>query len=280
MASSAAPPAGGLPLADITSRMAVFSRLFLEDVGLPDPSSIPAARDLVSVVRSRVPRSTLPGDESPIFEAAAFVGEWIRARADARWVAEGPYEPHVQVLDGSRGIVYLVPLVSVLRVATTAGYDGLAGIIENILDDVGPASDRTRGGRLRVQPGADAPRVEAWLRENMGAREATRAALWRRCQTCARTLEAELDLPTDGRTWEAHAATAAAILAARPSGCACGGVPGEVSRFLMTHGGGEDAKFADIFVGGSFTRVACWRLASDGAVEPYDATLLAIEDIA
>lgn len=278
MASSAVPPAGRLPLADITSRMAVFGRLFLEDVGLPDPSSIPTAGVLVEVVRSRIPRTTKPGDESPIFEAAAFVGEWVRARADARWVAEGPYEPHLQVLDGSRGIVYLVPLVSVLRVATTAGYDGLASIVEGILDDVGPDADRAQGGRLRVQPATDAPRVEAWLRENLRA-EGTRAALWRRCQTCAGTVEDALDLPGDGRTWESHAATAAALLAARTFDCACGGLPGEVSRFLMTHGGNEE-KFADIFVGGSFTRVACWKLLQDGAVEPYDATALAIEDLA
>ncbi|HWH08385.1 MAG TPA: hypothetical protein VNX21_04235, partial [Candidatus Thermoplasmatota archaeon] len=233
MASPAAPPPGGLPLADITSRMAVFGRMFSEDVGLPDPSGIATAGDLVAIVKSRVPRSTQPGDESPVFEAAAFVGEWLRTRCDARWVAEGPYEPHLQIVDASRSVVYLLPLVSVMRVATTAGYDGLAPLLEVVTSDAATPPAQGPIAALRTQPAGDADRVVAWARAARALRSGTRAALWRRCQTCARPVEDAITLAETEGTWEQHAADAAAMLASRPFACECGGPPGEVSRFLM-----------------------------------------------
>ena len=278
MASPAVPPPGGLPLADITSRMAVFGRLFSEDVGLPDPSGIPTSRDLVAVVKARVPRTTQAGDESPVFEASAFVGEWLRARCDARWVAEGPNEPHLQVVDGSRSIVYLLPLVSVMRVATTAGYDGLPAILDLVLSDTNEPPARGPLASLRTRPRADAPRVVAWAREAKALRSGTRAALWRRCQTCSRIVADGITLAEMEGTWEHHAADAAAMLAGRPFDCECGGPPGEVSRFLMLRGGEAEQKLADIYVAGTYTRVACWTLRGDIA-EPYDATQLAVEDL-
>lgn len=279
MAAPAVPPTpDGVPLADITSRMAVFGRLFSEDVGLPDPLALPTARDLVAVVRARVPRTTQAGDESPVFEAAAFVGEWLRARCDARWVAEGPYEPHLQVVDATRSIVYLLPLVSVMRVATTAGYDGLSAILENVLADASIPPQAGPLAALRTRPEADTERVVKWAREARNLPVGTRAALWRRCQTCSRNVEDAITLADGEGTWEHHAAHAAALLAGRPFTCECGGPPGEVSRFLMLRGGKDEQKLADIYVAGTFTRVACWTVRGDEA-EPYDATLLAVEDL-
>lgn len=277
MVSPAVPPPGGLPLADITGRMAVFGRLFSEDVGLADPSGVPTSRDLVTLVRSRAPRSTHAGDESPVFEAAAFVGEWMRARTDARWVAEGPYEPHLQVQDASRAVVYLLPLVSVLRIATTAGYDGLPGVLDTVLGDVSTPMRRGPLARIRALPPADAPRVATWVRAHGALREGAEAALWRRCQTCSRLLEASLHLPLLEGTWEHEAAEAAAVLSAQPFECPCGGTPGEVSRFLMLLAVEGERKLADIYVAGSFTRIACWRVDGD-EIEPYDASVLAVED--
>lgn len=276
MAGPAKAPRHAVPPSDITGRMAVFSRIFGEDVGVPDPSPIASSSELVRLVRSRAGRSTRPIGDSPIFEAAAFVGEWVRSRADARWISEGAYEPHLQVQDPSRAIVCLVPLVSVMRVASTAGYDGLPGILETVLGETwAPA----RGGPLdeiRVVPATDAGRVAAWVRAHGGDPGAP-ATLWRRCQTCASLLDASLVLTTVEGTWEEGATEAAAALAARPFECACGGLPDEVSRFLMLHDLAGDRKLADIYAAGSFTRIACWRVRGE-VVAPFDAGVLAIED--
>lgn len=279
MAASALPPSGGQPLADITARMAVFGRLFSEDVGLPDVAAVRTSKELVRVVRSRVPRTTQAGDDSPVFEAAAFVGEWLRSRAEARWVSEGPYEPHLQVTDAAHSVVYLLPLVSVMRVATTAGYDGLTSTLDSVLADVSRSSGVVPLDHLRVQPPTDARRVVAWIRARGGEAGRTRAELWRRCQTCSRVIEDAVEITVAPRTWEAHASSAAAVLASRPFSCPCGGPPGEVSRFLMARSQAGGHKLADIFVGGSFTRVACWSIRGEEA-EPYDATALSLEDLA
>ena len=45
----------GLPLTDITGRMAVFGRLFCEHVGVQDPAQIPTSAAAVDAVRARVP---------------------------------------------------------------------------------------------------------------------------------------------------------------------------------------------------------------------------------
>jgi hypothetical protein len=276
--SSAAGPPSSLPLADVTVRMAIFARLFGEHAAAGDPAEAPDARGVVEIVRARVPRTTQPAEDAgPVFEAAAFVGEWLRARTMAVWVAEGPYEPHLQVIDGTSSIVYLLPLVSVIRVASTAGYDGLSSLLDGVLQDVSSPPARVPLAAIRVRPATDAPRVAAWLARYRHIREGqARAALWRRCQSCSTLVEDAVNLYDDESPWETVASAGAAMLAKREFGCACGGPPGEVSRFLLLRASGrrEPPRFADILLGGTHTRIACWLVDGD-EVEPQDATSIA-----
>lgn len=266
---------GGFPAADVTGRMAFFGQLFGEQLGVPGTaSSLASPHDLINLVRERIPRSGIGSDEAPIVEAAAYVGEWMRARADAIWVAEGPFEPHLQLVDESRAIVNLVPLISILRTASTAGYDGLGQALEGILKDV---SHPARSGpleRLRVEPREDRGRVVQWVRTHRGMDHFSRVSLWRRCAACGERQEEEVALPVAGDDWEGEAATAATFLSQRSFQCECGGMPGDTSRFLMLRAANGIERLCDIHVNATRSRVATWMVEGDVAV-PFDATTLA-----
>lgn len=265
---------GGFPAADITGRMALFGRLFGEQAGIPEGARLATPQEVVAVVKGRVPRAGGPADDAPIVEAAAYVGEWMRARAQGIWVAEGPFEPHLQLVDASHAIVVLVPLVSILRTATTAGYDGLGDALEAILDDVSRPAQRGPLDQIMVEPPMERPKVVAWVRRSRHLRQAARAALWRRCATCGRRHEEELSMHLVEGQWEGEAAAAATILAKRPFACPCGGLPGDTSRFLMLRQADGALRLCDIHVNALRSRVATWTL-EDEEVAPFDATTLA-----
>lgn len=267
----------GLPGTDLTGRMAVFGRLFAERAGLLDPAEVPTATDLVALVRLHIPRVADASEQAPVFEAAAYMGEWLRIHANATWIAEGPFEPHLQITDRDRTVIYLVPIVSVLRTATTAGYDGLGRLLGTILKEVAVPLPRVAIEDVRVHPREDGPAVAAWIVENRGASSVTRAALWRRCAVCAHDLERTIEMPAPTVGWEAEAGMAAAMLAHEEAPCECGGLPGDVSRFLMIRAEPDGlVRFGDIYVTPTHTRVACWRLEGEEAV-PLDASELARE---
>jgi hypothetical protein len=265
---------GGFPAADITGRMAVFGRLFGEQAGIPEGVRLATPQEVVALVKGRVPRTGGLTDDAPIVEAAAYVGEWMRAKAQGIWVAEGPFEPHLQLVDASHAIVVLVPLVSILRTSTTAGYDGLGDALEGILDDVSRAARRVPLELLLVEPPMERPRVVAWVRRSRDLRHAARAALWRRCATCGRRHEEELSMQLADDQWEGEAAAAATILAKRPFACECGGLPGDTSRFLMLRNAEGATRLCDIHVNALRSRVATWTLEGED-VQPFDATTLA-----
>ena len=265
---------GGFPTADITGRMAVFGRLFGEQVGISEAASLATPQEVVAVVKGRVPRSGGPADDAPIFEAAAYVGEWMRHKVQGIWVAEGPFEPHLQLVDASHAVVTLVPLVSILRTATTAGYDGLGDALEAILDDMARPAKRVPLDLLMVEPPMERAKVVAWVRRSRGLREGARAALWRRCGTCGRRHEEELSMHLAEDQWEGEAAAAATILAKRAFECACGGMPGDTSRFLMLRAAEGATRLCDIHVNALRSRVATWTIEDEEAV-PFDATTLA-----
>lgn len=267
---------GGLPYADVTGRMELFGRIFGEQVGVAQPQALPSADDLVRVVKERVPRSPAI-DDAPVFEAAAYVGEWLRTRADATWIAEGPYEPHLQLVDRSRAVVYLLPLVNLLRTASTAGYDGLPSLLAGVLADVSRPAVPAPLEELRVEPDEDRPRVVAWVRRHRHLRDATRAALWRRCAACATPAEEALTLHNVSPDWESDSAAAASILGKRPFRCPCGGLPGEATRFLILRADADGLRLADIHVTGTRTRIGCWGVGTDRVV-PLDALRLAGEE--
>lgn len=252
--------------------MAMFGRLFGEEVGVPEPGSIATAKDLVGLVKNRVPRESKPTDEAPVLEAAAYVGEWLRGRADAIWIAEGPHEPMLQVVDQSHAIVHLIPVIHLLRTAASAGYDGLAPLLERVVADVAVPAEPAPLEELRVVPETERAAVVAWVRRYQGLHGATRAALWRRCQTCATPQEDALTMHHVADDWEAEAAMAASILARRPFTCSCGGPAGETTRFLMLRADEEEGeRLCEIRSSGASSRVACWKL-EDGVAIPYDAT--------
>jgi hypothetical protein len=278
MASTGAPPGGSLPLADITGRMSVFSRLFCDAVGLAEPQQLLDARSVVEVVQGRVPRTTEPAEDAPVFEAAAFVGEWLRAWSDAVWIAEGPFEPHLQIVAPGAAVVYLLPLVSIVRVASTAGYDGLPELLESVLADVRDPPGAGPVSGVRVAPPSDRARVAAWIERHRHLRDASRASLWRRCLACASRVEDSVTLHVSTNDWERDASAAAEQLANRPFACECGGAPGDVSRFLMLRSHEGELRVADIYLGGTHTRVSCWSLEGDRAV-PLDATALDVDGL-
>ena len=258
--------------------MEVFGRLFGEQVGVPDVATLPTPESLLAVVKARLPREATAGDDAPVLEAAAYVGEWMRRRTTAAWVAEGPFEPHLQLVDPSHGIVYLLPLVQLLRTASSAGYDGMGTMLRQVLADVDKAATRGPLEDIRVQPEHERADVVAWARANLDVEHATRAALWRRCSVCSRIDERTLTLHRPGDDWEGEAATAASILSANPFHCPCGGPPGAVTRFLMIrhHDGG--VHLGDIYVANTHTRVGCWTIDDDEA-EPFDALALTKDEM-
>lgn len=261
------------PLTDVTERMVVFGRLFCENAGVADPTTLSSPTAIVQAIEHRLPRTRHASEDAPVFEAAAFIGEWFRSWTDAAWVAEGPLEPHLQILNDARSTMYLVPAVKVVRVASTAGYDGLAEMLGETLDDVLAPSRRGPIRNMRVLPATDRPRVTAWVEKHRHARDASRAALWRRCSSCSRLLEETMTVHNIGPDWEKDASRAADVLAAREFNCVCGGPAGMVSRFLFVHDHNGESRLADILVTDSFTRLACWRFVGD-EVEPLDATIL------
>lgn len=271
--------ATGGPFVDISGRMAVFGRLFGEAVGVSEIAALPTPHALVNVVRSRVPRSGAITGEAPIFEAAAYVGEWLRTRAEARWVSEGPLEPHLQVTDASHAIVYLLPLVAIIRTASTAGYDGMPALLQRVLDDVATPARRMPLDALPVEPETDRAEVVEWVRRHRDVVHATKAALWRRCSACAKMDEQIITLHRPGDDWEGEAATAASILSKYPFACECGGRPGEVTRFLMLRQHEGKVRFGDIYVASSHTRVGCWTLVDGEQIEPFDALALAQDEM-
>lgn len=278
MTTAGGAPSGGLPLADITGRMAVFGRLFSENAGLKGPEQIQTARALVDLVRTRVPRTTQPAEDAPVFEAAAFIGEWLRPWAESTWIAEGPLEPHLQLIGTDGSVVYLLPLISILRVASIAGYDGLPELLESVVADVRDAPRRGPLTSMRVVPASDAPRVVRWIQKNADPTSTSQAVLWRRCQACSRVIEESLMLTLASKDWERDASMAAGELARRTFACPCGGPAGEVSRFIMLRHEGDEHRLADIFLGGTHTRVACW--STDGKLAtPLDATALTISGL-
>lgn len=274
--------AGGFPapFGDLTSRMAFFGHLFAERAGLSEPENVPSPEDLVSLVRTHVPRTTeaVPPEDTPVYEAAAYIGEWLRNESGAHWIAEGPLEPHLQLTDDTGALIYLLPLVSILRTATTAGYDGLAALLRTIKEDVNSPGRSRVVEAIRVHPPEDRPRIVQWIRANRNGEEGTRVALWRRCNTCGTPREESLSMPPTGSDWETEAGVATGLLAQRAFGCACGGRAGDVSRLLMIRRDSE-TRLADIYVAPTHTRVACWRLRGDVA-EPFDARTLATQPAA
>lgn len=269
--------AGGRPsrsLTDIGGRMAVFGRLFSDQVGIRDLGSIETPADVVALVNARVPAEPILSEDAPVFEAAAFLGEWLRLRAGAEWVAEGPFEPHIQVADARHAVVYLLPLVTMMRTASTAGYDGLAALLDRVISDVREPHDAASLDDIPVLPREDRALVVSWIHRHRDVKDTMHASLWRRCSACSTMAEDSLTLTDLGPDWEAEAGTAAAVLAKRPFACACGGAPGEVARFLMIRNVGGSTRLGDIYLGGSHTRVGCWTV-SDETVEPYDAVALA-----
>lgn len=270
---------GQHPYADVSGRMEVFGRLFGEQVGIPEPTVLPSTESLIAVIRSRIPRDPNGADEMPIFEAAAFIGEWMRHRTNAVWIAEGPFEPHLQLMDDSRAIVYLLPLVQILRTASTAGYDGMTAMLDRVLKDVTrPAQAGDLSRDLRVEPFDEQDDVVKWANEHRDVKQATHCSLWRRCSVCAHVDERSLTLPRGGPTpshgdWEGEAAKAAAILAQTPFACPCGGPQGSVTRFLMMRDGHGGLQLGDIYVCSSHTRVGCWTVEGD-RVLPFDALTL------
>lgn len=265
--------AGGQPFADVSLRMEAFGRLFGEQVGIVQPASLPSPESLLAVVKARLPRTGAAVDDAPVLEAAAFIGEWLRERTNAVWVAESGLEPHLQVVDDSHAIVYLLPMVQLLRTASTAGYDGMGAMMRRVLEDVARPATRASLDALRVEPPDERAQVAAWARANRAVDHATRAALWRRCAVCSRIDERSLTLERPGDDWETEAATAASILSESPFECACGGPPGAVTRFLMIRHNGEATRLGDIYVSNTHTRVGCWTLEGDDA-EPFDALSL------
>ncbi|HVM45151.1 MAG TPA: hypothetical protein VM582_04380, partial [Candidatus Thermoplasmatota archaeon] len=69
---------GGRPFSDVSGRMEVFGRLFGEQVGVPNVASLPTPESLLAVVKARLPRSATAGDDAPVLEGAAYIGEWMR----------------------------------------------------------------------------------------------------------------------------------------------------------------------------------------------------------
>lgn len=270
---------GGRPFVDVSGRMEAFGRLFGEQAGVPDVRALPTPESLLAVVKARLPRVPTAGDDAPVLEGAAYVGEWLRHRANASWVAEGPYEPHLQLVDPTHAIVYLLPLVQLIRTASTAGYDGMGRMLRDVLHDVERPARPASIDDLRVRPAEDRAAVVAWVRANQDVEHATRAALWRRCSVCSRVDERSLTLHRPGDDWEGEAATAAAILAANPFHCPCGGPPGAVTRLLMIRHQGKALHLGDIHVGNTHTRVGCWTVAGD-RIEPFDALALARDEMA
>lgn len=265
------------PTGDLTSRMAAFARMFANQAHFPDARNVPSAADLVALVRLQAPRSLAPGDSAPVFEAAAYVGEWLAARCEAQWVAEGPFEPHLQVTDETGAILLLLPLVQTLRTATTAGYDGLAALLDDIVLD---ASRPAEGGpieSIRVKPDDDRAKVAAWVWAHRDVQDRSFASLWRRCATCASETQDTVVLPAPVATWETEAGVAASVLASRPFECECGGAPGGTSRLLMLRAADGARRLGDIYVTPTHTRVACWTVTDD-RVEPFDARILAREE--
>ncbi|HET6404599.1 MAG TPA: hypothetical protein VFH78_08120 [Candidatus Thermoplasmatota archaeon] len=245
---------------------------------MPDLAALPTAESLLAVVKARLPRAALAGDDAPVLEGAAYIGEWMRQRAAAAWVSEGPYEPHLQLVDDSHAIVYLLPLVQLVRTAATAGYDGMASMLRDVLDDVARPATRAPLEELRVRPEHERAQVVAWARANRDVEHATRAALWRRCSVCSRIDERALTLHRPGDDWEGDAATAASILAANPFECPCGGPPGAVTRFLMIRHADGGLHLGDIYVANTHTRVGCWTI-HDEEVEPFDALALTKDEM-
>lgn len=266
------------PFTDVSGRMQVFGRLFGEQIGITDSAALPTPESLLAVVKARVPRSGSASDDAPVLEAAAFVGEWLRERAHATWIAEGPFEPHLQLVDDSHAIVYLLPIVQLMRTAATAGYDGMAPMLERVLKDVRRPARRVPLDELRVEPPHERADVVAWAKRNVDVERATRAALWRRCSVCSRVEEKLLTLHRPGDDWEGEAATAASLLAANPFHCPCGGPPGAVTRFLMIRDHDGHTRLGDIYVSNTHTRVGCWTLAGDH-VEPFDALALTNDEM-
>lgn len=269
---------GGQPFTDVSGRMEVFGRIFGEQVGVPDVTTLPSPDSLLAIVRARIPRQLNAGDEAPVLEGAAYVGEWMRHRAAAAWVAEGPFEPHLQLVDPSHAIVYLLPLVQLLRTASSAGYDGMGRMLSEVLRDVQQPAERCLLDEMRVRPDEERAQVVAWARANRDVRHATRAALWRRCSVCSRIDERALTLHRPGDDWEGEAATAASILAANPFHCPCGGPPGAVTRFLMIRHQGQAIHLGDIYVANTHTRVGCWSIDGERA-EPFDALALTKDEM-
>lgn len=267
---------GARPSSDITGRMEISGRLFGERIGVSEPTRLATPRSVVAAVRSRIPRAA-DAEDDQVFEAAAFVGEWLRGRAHAAWVAEGPFEPHLQLVDPTHAIVYLLPLVQLVRTASTAGYDGMTAMIERVLADVTEPADDGPIEAIRVEPSEDREDVVEWIRTHRDAGPATRAALWRRCSICSNIEERMLALQQPGADWEEEAATAASVLSATPFECPCGGPPGAVTRFLMVRHEGEATRFGDIYVANTHTRVGCWTIADDRAI-PFDALDLTRDD--
>lgn len=258
------------PHADLTSRMALFGRLFAQHAGILEARSVHSSEDLVALVRLHIPRDATTAEEAPVYEAAAYVGEWFRKQAGAEWISEGPTEPHLQLSDATGAVIVLLPLVSILRTAATAGYDGLPQLLREAREDIAQPAQPTSLAGLRVWPEGDRAKVVDWVSANRRPTEGTRVALWRRCSACGSPHEESLTMPPTGADWETEAGLATGLLAQREFACECGGPPGSVSRLLMLRRDADGERLGDIYVTPNFTRVACWTLHGDEA-RPFDA---------
>ena len=258
---------------DVSGRMSVFATIFAEEVGIEDATMIPDAHALLELVNERVPRSgASPAADAPVFEAAAFIGEWLRSRCSSVWVIEGGTEPHLQLIDDSHAIVVLLPLVALVRTAATAGYDGIATLFDALVADVQRPAVEGELEALRVVPPEETPRVLAWVQRNSPLLEGARASLWRRCSACAQPQEESITLPVAGDSWEDDAALAATVLAKRPFRCPCGGPAGATTRFLMVTAEHGSPRLCDLYATPTHSRVASWLLPSPTHIVPFDTT--------
>ena len=258
------------PHADLTTRMALFGRLFAQHAGILEAGRVHSSEDLVALVRLHIPRDATTAEEAPVYEAAAYVGEWFREEGDAEWISEGPTEPHLQLSDDTGALILLLPLVSIIRTAATAGYDGLPKLLRDAREDVARPAQPTALEGLRVWPENDRQKVVDWVAANRTVSQGTRVALWRRCGACGSPHEESLTMPPTGADWEAEAGLATGLLAQREFACECGGPAGSVSRLLMLRRDDSGERLGDIYVTPNFTRVACWTLHGDEA-RPFDA---------
>lgn len=211
---------------------------------------------VVGVLRAHAGRAVEAGGGEAVQEGAAFVGEWLRRRAEGTWLLREDLPRSVLAVRNAPGTLqYYLPLFAWFPDAVRVGYDGLAELLDAVVLEA--TTDAAEG--LAVRPPAYGPELESWLDDALSRGPGQDSAVvLRRCAACGRMARLPAPLPTPASDLgdALRRSLVLAQLAAERCPCGAQDYRGAQVGYLLASAPGEPSIVSLVYSTESHTRIA------------------------